>query len=109
MNKSQIQDRVFHSDQTFGAYHDCERWLTELGCSIGTMQRGSPTAVMFSDNYDISKHRGLSASEIVETHGWIYGHEGRFREGPITFKVSSAGREYLRDLALAAEDETTAI
>jgi hypothetical protein len=67
------------------------------------MERGAPTAVMFADNYDISKNRNLSKLEKGDTHGWIHGYGGRLRYGPIIFKVSDAGKKFLAERAAVVE------
>lgn len=92
-----IEGRTFDAEgDDFQAYSACRTWLESLGCSIGSMQRGSPTAVMFDDRYIISKNRNLNAREKSGTHGWIRPNpEGRFRSGPIRFEVTKAGRAYI--------------
>lgn len=98
LHAESLQDRTFehnseHGD--FSAYHACMDWLKAVGCSTGSMQRGAPTAVMFADNYDISKHRNLRKHEVDETHGWVTGTGGRFRGGDVFFKVTPAGKAFL--------------
>ena len=93
-----IENRTFEAEGAFQAYNDCCRWLESEGCSIGSMQRGASTAVMFADNYDISKNRGLSRREKWSTHGWIRPNdEGRFRAGPIRFEITPAGQAFLAE------------
>lgn len=86
----------------FSAYQACRDWLRACGCSIGSMQRGAPTAVMFADNYDISKRRNLRKHEISETHGWITGTGGRFRGGDVSFKITPAGKAFLASIKASA-------
>ena len=98
---SEIKNRTFEAEgDDFQAYRACTEWLEELGCSIGSMQRGAPSAVMFSDDYVIAKNRNLNKREKWETHGWIHPSPGgRFREGPIRFEVTPAGKAFLESRA----------
>ena len=90
-----IEDRDFPADGDFGAYSACEKWLEDLGCTCGSKQSGSPTAVMFWHG-TVSKYRGLSQADIAATHGWITAMEGgRFREDGVRFRITEAGRKYL--------------
>ena len=46
----------------FSAYNDAEKWLSGFGYSVGSMQRGAPTAAFIGD-CDVSKWRGLNKQE----------------------------------------------
>lgn len=98
-----IEDRDFPADGTFGAYYACEKWLRDLGCSTGSMERGNAIAVMFSDDYSISKYSGLSKREKAATHGWITPlDDSRFRDAGVRFRVTDAGKKYLVEQKVTA-------
>ena len=70
-----------HGD--FSAYHDAVKWVEGLGFSVGSMQRGAPTAI-FRGDCDVSKWRNLRDEDHEELAGTIIGVGGRFRGGPVT-------------------------
>lgn len=80
----------FQSDgeEEWAAYHRAEKFLTDAGFSIGSMQRGFPTVAMFGD-WDVSKWGNMTARERKDSHVYIEGARGTFRGGPIRVSVRS--------------------
>lgn len=93
-----LENRSFPAKEGFGAYSECQGWLRDLGCSIGSTQRGAPTAVFFESDAYVSKHRNLGA-DVANVHGWIAGAAGRFRDCDIDFTITRKGQALLSWLA----------
>lgn len=75
--------KTFSQKGDFEAMSAAENFLKVAGFSIGSSERGSPRGIMFGD-YDISKWRHLSQSEIDDLHGRMTG-DGR--NGPLTVTI----------------------
>ncbi len=69
----------FNKAGDFAAFRDAEKWCTDRGVSVGSMERDSPIGLMVGD-VSISKWRNLSESERLELHGTITGDK---RNGPV--------------------------
>lgn len=95
-----LQDRIFPRAGEFEAYRDCERWLYELGCSIGSMQRSAPIGVIFEPGHYISKNRNLGP-DAKDMHGWItFPGGGSPRNGDVRFTITKLGHEFLAAAAI---------
>ena len=77
---------VFDRDGDFAAANDATAFLKAAGFSVGSSQRGAPTAVMFGD-YAVSKWKNLNHDERRETHATLTGDN---RNGPLTFRLLPA-------------------
>lgn len=77
---------LFDRAGDFAALRDAEDFLREAGFSVGSIQRGLPTAVMYGD-YSIAKWRNLDAEERQATHATLSGDN---RNGPLTFRLLPA-------------------
>ncbi len=77
---------VFYAMGTWAALREAEAFLKGAGFSIGSGQRGAPTAVMFGD-YLVSKWKNLNHDERRETHATLTGDN---REGPLTLRLLPA-------------------
>lgn len=75
-----IFSKVFSAAGDFAASNAAERFLSDIGFSVGRTERGSPRGILFGD-YDIAKWHNLSRSEREALHGVLTG-DGR--NGPIT-------------------------
>ena len=90
-----IQNKSFPAKPDWGAYDECVKWLQNEGCSVGSMERGSDTAVFFEEGAYVSKNRNLGADR-KNVCGWIKSSTGRFRDAPIEFVVTAAGKRALK-------------
>lgn len=77
---------VFTAMGEWEAGDQAEAFLKQLGFSLGSDQRGAPTAVMFGD-YAVSKWKNLNQDERRETHATLTGDR---RYGPVTFRFLPA-------------------
>ena len=77
---------TFTATGDFAALNQAEAFLRKAGFSLGSPQRGAPTACMFGD-YAISKWRNLDQDERRETHATLTGDN---RNGPLTFRLLPA-------------------
>ena len=75
-----------HPNNPWVAYCAAEKWCAENGYSIGTMQRGSPTAV-FKGDCAIAKWRSLSIQERALADGTITTTTGTFRDSDVTLTL----------------------
>lgn len=72
--------RTFSESGDFAAFDAACSWLSSLGYSIGSMQRGDPIGVVRGD-CSIAKWRNLTAADRLVLDGII---EGDKRNGPVT-------------------------
>lgn len=84
--------KMFTSEHTFGAYYAAEKWLKAHGYSYGSMQAGSPTAIMKNAGgleWDIPKWR------YVPNKGQLDGtiESNDFRNGPVIVNLREAPEE----------------
>lgn len=77
---------VFDATGDFAATNEAREFLKGAGFSLGSSQRGSPTAVMFGD-CSVSKWGNLNHDERRETHATLTGDN---RNGPLTFRLLPA-------------------
>lgn len=90
---------VFDREGDFAALYDAQDFLRDAGFSVGSTQRGLPTAVMFGD-WSVSKWGNLNRDERRETHATLSGDN---RNGPLTFRLLPAAP----DEAIAALAKAT--
>lgn len=90
-----LQNRTFTDEGEFTAWYRCCDWLRAQGCSVGSLERGNPTGVIFEPGHYISKWRNLGPSKN-DMHGTITGDAaGRVRNGPVTFTILPLGAKFL--------------
>jgi len=70
----------------WAAYNAAQKWCAANGYSVGSMQRGSPTAV-FKGDYAVSKWRNLNIQERALTDGTITTTTGTFRDSDVTLTL----------------------
>lgn len=70
----------------FAALYAANAALREAGFSVGSSQRGLPTAVMFGD-WSVAKWGNLNGDERREVHGTLVGDN---RNGPLTLRMLRA-------------------
>lgn len=81
--------KVFQPDPAsdFAAYNAARKWLTDLGYTVGPMQRGAPTAA-YIGNCEVSKWRNLSEDDRDAIDAMIHDMgRGRFRGGAVEVAV----------------------
>lgn len=76
-----MENRIFEEKGDFAAYNAAEKWLTDQGYSVGSMQREAPVGFKKGD-YSIAKWRNLDNEDKALLDGVIEGESKR--EGPIT-------------------------
>lgn len=87
--KAPVIMKVFEprEDDDFAAYNDAEKWLSDLGYSVGSMERGSPTAAFVGD-CGVSKWRNLDKQERGQIDAMIHDMgRGRLRGGSVEVVV----------------------
>jgi hypothetical protein len=99
--------KVFHPEpgDDFAAYNAAAKWLTDLGYSVGSMQRGAPTAAFIGD-CAVSKWRNLGEAEQDAMDAMIHDMgRGRFRGGAVevaVYRVTAAMDAWLAEQARSA-------
>jgi len=78
--KRVIATHTFTGEE-FEAYHKAEKWVKDLGYSVGNMCGEEPTALMHGNYEWIAKWKNLTTEERNSVHGVI---EGDKRKGPVT-------------------------
>lgn len=91
---------IFDKKGDFAALQDAKSALQSAGFSIGSIQRGYPTAIMFGD-YSVSKWSSLNREERLATHAQLTGDN---RHGPLTLTILPAAP----DQAIAAIQQMVA-
>lgn len=85
-------EKIFKHDPSssdpWNAYNAASAWLKSEGYSIGSMERGAPTA-FFHGDCDVSKWRNLSQQERREANGTIepLSGSGTFRDSNIIVTI----------------------
>lgn len=74
--------------QAYTALNEAKRYLTALGYSVGSVQRGAPIAAMYGDDWVVQKWRNLSASEKKNTHATISPLGSRGFRGDVSIHFS---------------------
>jgi hypothetical protein len=75
--------KTFNETGDFAAVHAAEKWCSENGISVGTMQAGSPRGLK-RGNYTISKWRNMFHEEIEDLDGTM---TGDMRNGPVHIEL----------------------
>lgn len=75
---------AFNEKGDFAAYNAAEKWLTEHGYSVGSMQREAPVGFK-KGNFSIAKWRNLDDEDKALLDGVIEGEDKR--GGPITVTI----------------------
>jgi hypothetical protein len=78
---------VFALVGNFRANDAAERWLSDHGFSVGSMQRGSPRGIKHGD-WSIAKWRNLPEEDRDALDGVM---TGDMRNGPVTITLNSSG------------------
>src|SRR6266404_4704576 len=71
--------KTFDQTGDFQASYAAERYLTDRGFAVGSMQRDAMRGILFG-NFIISKWRGMNKAEISALHGVM---RGDGRNGPV--------------------------
>lgn len=84
--------KVFESDEDFMASHAAEAWVRERGYSVGSRQRGAPTAI-YKGDCDVAKWRNLSRQEQQQADGLMTTADPSYRKGPVTVELFGISEE----------------
>ena len=80
-----------NSKDPWNAYHAAGEYCRAQGWSVGSMQRGAPTAI-FEDESEVSKWRNLSAAERKAALATLEprGGPGSFRDCDVVLAIRSS-------------------
>ena len=81
--KNTSMRQVFNQAGDFSALYAAQDWCKANGISYGSTQRGAPVGLMRGE-YEISKWRNLSKSDIARLDGTM---TGDMRNGPVIIEM----------------------